>query len=361
MSLKTRPGSRMYYCQAKRHGKYLRRSTRLTDRTAAQHYHDTVWATYLLLLDAPPCDSRSVDTAIVREVARVRDEVGPGEARRVDIALDHWQRFCAQENIESIDTTTTEHLELYRRRRIQGLHAIGHKTLTLETSYIMRLCRLNHHPLAAPRRLAAKRTFHRAFTPAEVTAFFGACPARLLPLFLCLYATGARLAELQPSKLSHHTPLLLSEVHVDTDIIDLRNAKQRPGQPARSRTVPVAPGLCRLILAAAPVPGQFAFAPTGEPFCHSFDRILRHAGIPKADALGHKLTAHSFRHTRASAILEQTGDVSLAQLALGHSSIQTTQIYVHRQTQAPVVDLAALLGRVQSGGTPTNKPAEGAG
>lgn len=47
------------------------------------------------------------------------------------------------------------------------------------------------------------------------------------------------------------------------------------------------------------------------------------AGIEK------HISAHTFRHSYATALLRETGNLSLVQRVLGHEDISTTQVYVH--------------------------------
>lgn len=49
---------------------------------------------------------------------------------------------------------------------------------------------------------------------------------------------------------------------------------------------------------------------------------------------GFRLHPHVLRHLRATTVVAKTGDIALAQVALGHASIATTQRYVHLATDA---------------------------
>ncbi len=56
-------------------------------------------------------------------------------------------------------------------------------------------------------------------------------------------------------------------------------------------------------------------------------KYVRACGISK------NITPHAFRHTFASLLLEEGVDIKYIQEFLGHSSITTTQIYLHTSNQ----------------------------
>ncbi len=92
-------------------------------------------------------------------------------------------------------------------------------------------------------------------------------------------------------------------------------------------------GMEELVEHAKGVPGEFVFLPN-QSLHNLFDRILKRAKIPKKDALGRKLTAHSFRHTFATRMAQQVGqNAFILKELMGHSKISTTEIYC--QPEAP--------------------------
>lgn len=54
-------------------------------------------------------------------------------------------------------------------------------------------------------------------------------------------------------------------------------------------------------------------------------RAAKDAEIPEAD----RVSPHTFRHTYATELYRETGNLRLVQENLGHSSIETTELYTH--------------------------------
>lgn len=54
-------------------------------------------------------------------------------------------------------------------------------------------------------------------------------------------------------------------------------------------------------------------------------RAARRAGLPEAE----RVSPHSLRHSFATDVLNQTGNLELVRQLLGHADISSTQVYTH--------------------------------
>ena len=71
----------------------------------------------------------------------------------------------------------------------------------------------------------------------------------------------------------------------------------------------------------------------------------------KAAGINRNITPHMFRHSFATYLIEEGVDISCVQQILGHSSIKTTQIYIHiaSQKQAEILKKMHPRNRMRSG------------
>lgn len=142
-----------------------------------------------------------------------------------------------------------------------------------------------------------------------------------------LYATGIRVSEL---------------CGLDIDDLDRETETARVlGKGAKERTVPVGrPALDavdhwlargRPALVTAHSGAALLLGSRGGRLHPTTARRLVHARLAEADVTD--LSPHGLRHTAATHLLEGGADLRTVQELLGHSSLQTTQLYTHVSAQ----------------------------
>ncbi len=145
---------------------------------------------------------------------------------------------------------------------------------------------------------------------------------RDLAMLELLYSAGLRITEL---------------IQLDVDDVDLVDMTVRcTGKGSRTRVVPIG----RMAVQAVRrwvEEGRQAFRPVGPMlFCNTRGgRLSRQGGwkIVKRHAdragLGDTVSPHTLRHSFATHLVEGGADIRVVQELLGHSSVNTTQVYTH--------------------------------
>lgn len=152
--------------------------------------------------------------------------------------------------------------------------------------------------------------------------------ARDTAMLELLYATGMRIGEL---------------VNLDLDDVDVERCTARvTGKGNKQRTVPFGEAAAQavekylagqrdsLLTAQSDVKALFLGDRGGRINPRQVRRIVDKAGVENGTS---ELTPHSLRHSAATHLLEGGADLRVVQEMLGHSSLQTTQIYTHVSAQ----------------------------
>lgn len=137
-----------------------------------------------------------------------------------------------------------------------------------------------------------------------------------------LFATGARVGEI--------SNLRLENVNLNTGLIKIM------GKGGKERYIPIAvPKILEILkkyyeqnATAIKRCGFFFVNERGERYTEQSIRLMLKK-YTKAAGIERNITPHMFRHSFATYLIEEGVDISCVQRILGHSSIKTTQIYIH--------------------------------
>ena len=298
-------------------------STRLPESTEMtfQDFVDAYWKPYL-------------DRRLVKPSTRLNYE----SALRLHILPDLGALLLAEIvplHIESLlQKKLKSGLSAKSVRNLVGLMQ-GIFALAVDSDIISRSPVRNRHKPTVQRR--EKPTW----TAKQVRSVLGAAPERHRALFSCAALTGARLGEV----------LGLQWRHVDFEKRSLRIEQSLwqqqlvPPKTAGSvRTIPIGDVLADALCdhrrkTSHAQPNDFVFCKEdGSPLNGDVLRkdvlypILDRLGIPRASGSS---GFHAFRHSAASFINAQTGNLKLAQKLLGHSTIDmTAEVYTHTSIEA---------------------------
>jgi len=138
-------------------------------------------------------------------------------------------------------------------------------------------------------------------------------------LIAFMYSSGLRIGEIARLRIAD----------IDTDRLQIRVVQ---GKGAKDRYVPlsyyIAQTLPKYLQMHNPTTWLFNSSRRGEAFSvRSIQRVVRQA--VKDAGIRKEVTAHTFRHTYATHLIEYGVDLVTIKNVLGHKNIQTTMLYLH--------------------------------
>jgi integrase/recombinase XerD len=252
-------------------------------------------------------------------------------------------KWCADRGLVTADEITKPIIEryqrflfYYRKRNGRPLAARTQHERLVTVQYFFRwLSRKNlilsnpasdielpKLPLALPRDVLTAREAEKVINQPDVTDPMGIRDRAILET---LYSTGMRRFEL--------TSLTIHSIDLDGLTVMIRR-----GKGMKDRLVPIGERAVNWVekylfevrpeLVTGADEGFLFLTVHGGPFApDSLSRLV--TDYVKQSRVGKKGSCHLFRHTMATTMLENGADIRIVQLILGHSRLETTQIYTH--------------------------------
>jgi integrase/recombinase XerD len=147
----------------------------------------------------------------------------------------------------------------------------------------------------------------------EIKTLLDACELQYRAMFLCLYQTGMRFGE-------------VSNLHWEDIDWHVGGIRVQKAKHWKTRIIPMTPELREALGAIKKRKGLVFPFKNNKPY-HTVRKALLRAA--KKAQIERHLTVHMLRHSFATHLLEAETDLRSIQALLGHSNIQTTQIYTH--------------------------------
>jgi integrase len=272
---------------------------------------------------------------------RLEPVLAVGSLGMYESALKAWTKwFGAREGrramrLDEITPSVWLDYRSWRANHRQSPHgkktAVGPRCLNSDLQCLVRVLNfavidghLEHNPLAGTKKLREPRRPRRYLTKGEIALLLQNCEERFRPLLLAMVYTGARKGELtalrwrdldfEGGKIALFRPKV-----GNSDYIDLHPALAAElTRVSESRTGDDGKG--------PPSDGHVFLSRHGTPWVDirkSWALALKAAGLAGRPGL----TPHAVRHSFATHFLEGGGSVTDLMTQLGHSKLETTQIY----------------------------------
>ena len=235
-----------------------------------------------------------------------------------DRDLGHLQSLLAEfqnVDIHQITQETIEHFQVQQLKKGLAKKTVNNRTSLLST--ILRMAHKQKLLVALPQinYLKLDKQAPRYFSDAELKVILTQTRPLVRDISLVLLHTGMRVGELRRLK--------WADVNFRNRQVLIRIAKSH-----KFRAINMNDTLCEhlwQLKEKARQVQQYVFERTnGEPYKH-YSHIFRDE-FKKLKIQG---SAHKLRHTFASRLVQQGVSIYVVKELLGHSSVQTTQIYAH--------------------------------
>lgn len=239
-------------------------------------------------------------------------------------SINDWiaDEYSCVPTIEMIDYKVIENYLYYLKiernyadaSRLRHLHS-----LSAFMRYLMREGIVQSNPCDKVNRFKVVKEEREPLSEEEITALLETSTGQTKTLIYTLYFSGARISEI--------CNLKWSEINFDQKVIKLF------GKGRKYRKVPMHPLLEEELLlhkqrqVVEHSEYVFATAKTGR-LSPGYARKLIDELVQKL-GLGKKVTCHTFRHSFATNLLRKGANLFKIQQLLGHSSLKTTEIYLH--------------------------------
>ena len=296
--------------------------TKLQDsELSLKAFVDVWWKPYLQRKGVKPSTRANYDSALELHIVPVF-----GDLRLEEIVPLHIERFSQTKLESGLSPKTVRNLLLV----LQGILSVA-----VDNDLIARSPIRNRHKPTVDRREKP------IWSPAQVRNIVSAAPEGLHAFFACVALTGTRLGEVLGLKWKH--------VDWEQRVLRIEQSLWRgqlvsPKSAASTRNILLGNVLTEILRThhgncLHQGPDHFVFCNNdGVPLDPDVLRkdalypILDRLGIPRQKGAS---GFHAFRHSAASIVNEQTGNLKLTQKFLGHSTIKmTADVYTHTSVEA---------------------------
>ena len=250
--------------------------------------------------------------------------------------LTHYINYLNQKNINNVEEITILTVDNYLNSltkeyssnsinrvlaSVRSFHkfiSLNHESIKDPTLYIHTHKHNEHLPIYAS--VQDLKVLFDSFSNSDIDIYHKT-------ILLTLYSCGLRVSEL--------CSLKRNDVHLSEKILKVT------GKGDKERIIPIVDACVQQMeLYLNLVRKNWQKKPLPNFFINQYGRVLTrqyvHNLIKKKCEecnLNPNLSAHSFRHSFASHLLDGNADLRIVQELLGHSDIQTTQIYTHIQNK----------------------------